>query len=139
VDILMDNRSAEPLDAEKIESLAAFVLSWEHAPENLELSISYVDSAEIRELNKTYRGVDAPTDVLSFECDDIILGDVVICPAVAREHAEDFDSTFEHEMALMLTHGILHLLGYDHLDDEEAEVMETRENALVSEWFGVVG
>jgi probable rRNA maturation factor len=135
MDILIDIRCNEPLNVDKIEALATFVLSREQAPEDLELSISYVEKSEIQELNATYRGINAPTDVLSFECDDVILGDIIICPDVAREHALDFSSTFEHEMALMLTHGILHLLGYDHLDDDEAEAMEARENAHLAAWF----
>jgi probable rRNA maturation factor len=141
MDIFIDNRTNESFDNEKTESLARFVLEQEKAPDNLELSISFVEEAEIRNLNGDYRGVDSPTDVLSFACDDpwgtppICLGDIVICPSVARKHAADFDSTFEREMALMLTHGILHLLGYDHIVDAEAERMEARENALISQWF----
>ncbi|MDR3037520.1 MAG: rRNA maturation RNase YbeY [Coriobacteriales bacterium] len=145
MEILIDNRSSDALDTDKVEALARFVLSQERAPEALELSISYVDAAEIQELNRAYRGKDAPTDVLSFECDDphdptlpgqpLSLGDVIICPTVAYEHAREFESTIEHEMALMLTHGILHLLGYDHLDDSEAAVMEARENDLLEFWF----
>ena len=93
-----------------------------------------VDRDEMHALNREYRGIDAPTDVLSFENDEALLGDVVVCAAVAREHAEDFDSDFASEMALMLIHGILHLLGYDHADDAEAEVMEARENELLGLW-----
>ncbi|MDR0888831.1 MAG: rRNA maturation RNase YbeY [Coriobacteriales bacterium] len=168
MDIQIDNRSGKRLPEDTYADIARFVLTSEKAPDRTELSISLVEPDEIHELNREYRNVDAPTDVLSFECDgegdaaewgtgspgsktdgkadaksstvreqdeSYVLGDVIICPVVAREHARDFNSTFEHEMALMLTHGILHLLGYDHIDDAEAEVMEAREDELVDAWF----
>ena len=115
------------------KDLAMFVLEQE-AHEGSELSISLVEIAEIHALSRDYRGIDAPTDVLAFENDGELLGDVVICPAVAREHARDFSSSFESEMALMLIHGILHLVGYDHIDETDAELMEERENKLVELW-----
>ncbi|MDR3308147.1 MAG: rRNA maturation RNase YbeY [Coriobacteriales bacterium] len=143
--IAVHNRSNEPLLLDTLETLAQFVLTQEHAPAAVELAVSLVSVDEIHGLNRRYRNIDAPTDVLSFECDDaneqpardgepLLLGDVIIAPAVAREHARDFNSTFDDEMALMLTHGILHLLGYDHLDDREAEHMEARENELLALW-----
>ena len=130
----LDNRSGEALPESDYLALAAFVLGQEDVGEAVELSLSLVGIKEIQELNRAYRGKDAPTDVLSFENDGELLGDVVICPAVAREHARDFDSGFDEEMALMLTHGILHLLGRDHEDEAEAEAMEKRENELLGMW-----
>jgi len=143
--IAVHNRSNEPLLLDTLEALAQFVLTQEHAPTAVELAVSLVSVDEIHSLNRRYRNIDAPTDVLSFECDDahgqptcdgepLLLGDVIIAPAVAREHARDFNSTFDDEMALMLTHGILHLLGYDHLEDREAQHMEARENELLALW-----
>ncbi len=131
--LTVDNRSGEELPEADYEALAAFVLK-EEAAEKVELSISLVSVEEIHDLNKAYRGIDAPTDVLSFENDEPLLGDVIICPEVARDHARDFDSDFASEMELMLTHGILHLKGYDHIDDSCAEVMEARENELLQAW-----
>ncbi len=132
--IAVDNRSGEELPLEHYRALATFILEREAADEAAELSLSLVDKEEIHALNKTYRAMDAPTDVLSFENDDELLGDVIICPEVAREHAEDFDSDFESEMELMLTHGVLHLCGYDHIDDEEGDCMEARESELLLAW-----
>ncbi|MDR2035790.1 MAG: rRNA maturation RNase YbeY [Coriobacteriales bacterium] len=134
MNIEVDNRSGEELPEQEYQELAAFVLAQEGASEECELAISLVTPAEIHSLNKTYRGIDAPTDVLSFENDGELLGDVIICSAVAREHALDFDSDFASEMALMLTHGVLHLLGYNHEEDAEAEAMEARENQLLVAW-----
>lgn len=132
--IAVNNRSEEKLFLEHYRALAGFVMSEEALGEDTELSISLVTPLEIQGLNKTYRFVDAPTDVLSFENEGELLGDILICPAVAREHAENFASCFSDEMELMLTHGILHLCGYDHEDDDEAAAMEARENELLSAW-----
>ncbi len=107
------------------------------ANEPLELVIRLVDEAESRELNRTYRGKDSPTNVLSFpfeapaEVPLPLLGDLVICaPVVARE-AHEQGKTLEAHWAHMVIHGLLHLLGYDHQTDEEAQVMETRERELL--------
>ena len=101
--------------------------------EDAELSIRLVDELEGAELNLEYRGKQGPTNVLSFPFDSpvpmtpILLGDLVICvPVVAREAAEQ-DKTHDDHMAHMVVHGCLHLLGYDHLEDDEAEQMEALE------------
>lgn len=105
-----------------------------------ELTIRIVDEDEARELNKTWRHKDYATNVLSFPADipdgllDIpLLGDLVICaPVVAREAAEQ-GKTPEAHWAHLVIHGCLHLLGYDHLEDAEAEEMETLEQQLLAE------
>jgi probable rRNA maturation factor len=122
------------------------------------LAIELVDEARIRELNREHRGKDEPTDVLSFpideepveggrspdsggsgpgdlpgEPDDVptLLGDIVICPSVAHRNAPEHAGTFDDELALLVVHGVLHLLGMDHVEDAEAEIMEAREQALL--------
>ena len=106
-----------------------------------EISVTFVDLDEIHELNKQYRGVDKPTDVLSFpqfddleeeipEVCEICLGDVVICEQKAREQAEEFGHSFERELVYLFTHSVLHLLGYDHVNSEEKET-EMREHQRV--------
>ena len=106
-----------------------------------EISVTFVDLDEIHELNKQYRGVDKPTDVLSFpqfddleeeipEVCEICLGDVVICEQKAREQAEEFGHSFERELVYLFTHSVLHLLGYDHVNSEEEET-EMREHQRV--------
>jgi len=134
--------------------LALFVLEHEDCPVNTEVSISFVDNERIAELNEEYRGIVGPTDVLSFECDgaeddggfseinmegDSVyeLGDIVIAPDVAESQCAEYGNTFIQELSLLLTHGLLHLCGYDHMTDDEAEVMEAREKELLSEWFQV--
>lgn len=102
--------------------------------EEAELTIRLVDEAESHELNLTYRGKDRPTNVLSFpfECppeieDFPLLGDLVICRQVVEREAEEQKKTVEEHWAHMVVHGCLHLLGYDHIEDDEAEEMESLE------------
>lgn len=80
-----------------------------------ELVIVFVDAAEMKTLNKQYRGKDYATDVLSFESgEDGVLGELVVCPQVLRQQALDTDLTYLEELGYMIIHGALHLLGYDH-------------------------
>jgi len=155
--VSQDNRTDEELPLEEYHDFALFIIEQFGIFENVELSLSYADPDEMRSLNRQYRGVDETTDVLSFPCDGLdgegdgflygeflhestppddlfLLGDVVIAPAIAREHAEEFDSTFKDEMLLMHVHGILHLLGFDHIADSDYEEMRERETELLMEW-----
>ena len=106
--------------------------------EALELTIRLVDNAEMQELNRDYRGKDDPTNVLSFPCDwDLpeeprLLGDVVIAAAVVNREAKEQKKTMEAHWAHIVIHGFLHLLGYDHIEDEEAEKMENTERDILA-------
>ena len=107
----------------------------------VELSILLCDNQFIWPLNRDYRGKDAPTDVLSFaqregegaDPNDPILGDVIISIERAAEQAPQHGKSLEDELKLLLVHGVLHLLGYDHIDAEEAEEMEHREREILSQ------
>jgi probable rRNA maturation factor len=98
-----------------------------------ELLIRMVDNNEIQNLNKTYRHQDKPTNVLSFpsdlpiEINEEILGDVVICLEVVKQEAQDQQKTFLDHLTHMAVHGTLHLLGYDHIEDDQAKTMESLE------------
>ncbi|TLM88532.1 MAG: rRNA maturation RNase YbeY, partial [Actinobacteria bacterium] len=134
----------ERLDLAAFERLSLFVLEREEAPDACELSVAIVDLDEMTELNERFRGKEGPTDVLSFPCDDpctvvgpdepVTLGDVVIAPAVAEQQAVEYGHTVEEELNLLLVHGVLHLLGYDHESDEEATAMQSRERVLLEAW-----
>lgn len=137
---ITSHRDPEPLDLTAFERLAEFVLDREDVPAHAELSLALVGVDEMTELNEGYRGVEGPTDVLAFECDDpcpvesdepVTLGDVVIAPEVAEHKAAELGHTVEDELNLLLVHGILHLLGYAHDSDEDAAVMQAREQALL--------
>ncbi len=100
---------------------------------NAEVSIRIVDKLESQALNKQYRGIDKPTNVLSFPAEfpegvDIpFLGDIVICAPIVELEAKAQNKTLEAHWSHMLIHGVLHLLGYDHIEDDEAEIMEALE------------
>ncbi|MDP2181415.1 MAG: rRNA maturation RNase YbeY [Actinomycetota bacterium] len=137
---ITSHRDPEPLDLAAFENLAAFVLDREDVPEQAELSLAVVEIAEMAKLNSGYRGIEGPTDVLSFGCDDpcpvdsdepITLGDVIVAPEVAETQAEEYGHTVEEELNLLVVHGILHLLGYTHDTEEDAAAMEARERELL--------
>lgn len=104
-----------------------------------EVTVRIVDEAESRELNLTYRGKDKPTNVLSFPFEAPpgmelpLLGDLVICRQVVEQEAIEQNKPLEAHWAHMVVHGSLHLLGYDHIEDEEAEEMEQLERDIMQE------
>lgn len=106
--------------------------------EEAEVSVYIVDEAEGRELNAQYRGKDYPTNVLSFPADIAeeigipLLGDLVICAPVVEREAQEQGKTLPAHWAHMLVHGTLHLVGFDHIDDDEAVIMETLETQIVT-------
>ena len=144
--------------------LADAVLADEGIRGETEVSILYVDEATIADLNSRFLGKPGPTDVLAFPIDEepveggrspdsggtgpgfnptpddapTLLGDVVICPSVAHRNAPAHAGSFDDELALLLVHGLLHLLGLDHEDPEEAEVMEAKERELLGRHHGSV-
>ena len=139
----------EDLEKLPLHELTQFVLAREDKPFSTEVSVSFVTDEAIAELNERYRQKSGPTDVLSFECDGadddlsamtlaedpvFELGDVVIAPDVAARQKREFGTTFEEEISLLLVHGLLHLCGYDHIADDEAEVMERREAEILEAW-----
>lgn len=125
-----------------MEAAAKYCLELEHIDESRsEISVTFVDGEEIQELNRDYRDTDRVTDVLSFpQFDDlneipdfgeICLGDVVICKDQAEKQAEEFGHSFEREIIYLFTHSILHLLGYDHMEEDEKKEMRAREEEVM--------
>jgi probable rRNA maturation factor len=106
----------------------------EHEGAAGELTLTFVDPDDIAELNERHLGKLGPTDVLSFPLDDesppgvpLLLGDVVVCPAVAADQFVDHAGTLDDELALLVVHGVLHVLGHDHAEPDDAERMRARE------------
>ena len=106
--------------------------------DEVEMTVRIVDEAESHELNLNYRGKDRPTNVLSFpfECPDEVelplLGDLVICRQVVEREAQEQEKPLMAHWANMVVHGSLHLLGYDHIEDDEAEEMESLETQIMT-------
>ena len=143
----LNDEQDDPLEIDALGALAAVVLRGEGLPDDTLVSLTFVDTAEITHLNEEHLDRSGATDVLAFPIEELVpghvparqsegpplmLGDVVVCPAVVRTQASNADVAFEDEMALMVVHGVLHLLGYDHENDGDAEMMEERERDLLA-------
>lgn len=133
-----------PEDMEKlIEQCTAAALAEEDIEDDAEVSVTLVDNVRIREMNAEFRDIDKETDVLSFplgdengfevdpDTDAILLGDIVISLEKAQSQAEEYGHSFKREVAFLLTHSLFHLLGYDHMtEDEEKEMFAKQEKVL---------
>jgi probable rRNA maturation factor len=163
-----DEQAAVPIDVERWQALAEQVLRHEGMGGDAELSVLFVDETTIAELNDRFMGSSGPTDVLAFPLEDelvepgrfpdsgttgpvdprartdapeppLLLGDVVICPAVAARNAPEHagpthDGSTDDEIALLVVHGILHVLGHDHADPEETTAMQAKEQELLGRY-----
>jgi len=157
-----DEQHQFPVDLERWVTLANGVLVDEGVRGLCEVSLIFTDEITIASLNQQFMGHDGPTDVLSFPIEGepdptgrvpdaggsgpgeppapeipTLLGDIVICPSVAARNALEHECTFDDEIALLVVHGVLHLLGWDHAVDEEAERMEARERDLLARHYRV--
>lgn len=143
---LADEQDLE-IPGERLLDLARHVLVEQRVPTDMELSLLFVDEQTISELNAAHMGESGPTDVLAFPIDEpgesppgapAILGDVVLCPAIAYAQAERLGRTPEQELELLTVHGILHLLGMDHADPaEEREMFALTDQLLAGFRAGV--
>ena len=152
-----DEQSAVSVDLSRFVRLAQLALVEERAPDDAEVSLIFVDEDAIADLNRRFLDGASATDVLAFPIDDdvlpggrrpdeggrgpgspsepedppVVLGDVVVCPAVAARQAREHDASLDDELALLVVHGILHLLNYDHVEEREAQAMQRRERELL--------
>lgn len=139
------NETDYKINAMSFAGLADFVLHQMHVSPAAELSMIFVDEDAMSVLHERWLGLPGPTDVMSFPMDELrpgtpgaatppgVLGDIVICPSVAAVQAERAGHGTEEEMLLLATHGILHLLGYDHAEvEEEAVMFELQRKLLLS-------
>ncbi len=155
-----DEQQAHPIDVSRWAELSRQVLAARGIKGETEVSLLFVDEEAIAALNEQFLGQSGPTDVLSFPIEDepgpsgrspdrggsgpgssaeqgslTLLGDVVICPTVAARNAVEHEVTFDDEVALLVVHGLLHLLGMDHEEDGEAERMEALEQRLLTRYY----
>jgi probable rRNA maturation factor len=157
-----DEQHQFAIDLEQWVALANGALVDEGVRGLCEVSLIFTDEVTIASLNQQFMGHDGPTDVLSFPIEGepdptgrvpdaggtgpgeppapeipTLLGDIVICPSVAARNAVEHECPFDDEIALLVVHGVLHLLGWDHVVDEEAERMESRERELLARHYRV--
>lgn len=128
---------------EKIKDIILECLDYEGYDDDYDISLSFVDNKEIHELNKLYRGIDRPTDVLSFpmldeeldfdiELEEKSLGDIVISLERAFEQSIDYNHSFEREVCFLVCHSMFHLLGYDHDTEENTKEMREKEEYILN-------
>jgi probable rRNA maturation factor len=159
-----DEQQAQPVDVARWAELARQVLAARGVKGETEVSLLFVDEEAIAALNEQFLGKSGPTDVLSFPIEDepvssgrspdyggtgpgaepeevalTLLGDVVVCPAVAARNAQEHEVSIDDEVALLVVHGLLHLLGMDHQEEAEAERMEALERQLLDRFYRVSG
>jgi probable rRNA maturation factor len=152
-----DEQHDHPVDLGRWSELARATLADEGVRGLSELTLIFADRLTIESLNRQFMGREGPTDVLSFPIDyepepsgrapdsggtgpgeppveeiPTLIGDVVICPAEAARNALEHECSLDDEVALLVVHGVLHLLGWDHEDDSEAEAMEAREREILA-------
>ena len=142
--------------AKLAEDVIAFCLSHENFPYEAEVSVSIVSKEEIHEINKKFRQVDRPTDVLSFpmlefeypgdfssetfenslttsfESQELLLGDIVLCTDIIKSQAKEYGHSEKREFSFLVVHSLLHLLGYDHMEEEERVQMEEHQREIMS-------
>ena len=151
--IYVDNRQTKiNVDKELIDQLTyviEFALKEEEVNEKCEVSLLFVDNSEIKEINSETRNIDKETDVLSFpmfeksELDEKIknkdflyedmLGDIIISIEKVKEQAIEYGHSFERELSYMLVHGFYHLMGYDHIEEEDKKIMRPKEDKILNE------
>ena len=156
-----DEQSVVDVDLGGVVRLAQQVIVAEGVRGECELAITFVDETTIAELNKEFLGEEGPTDVLAFPIDDeivesgrspdsgatgpdrpdvdpsevpLLLGDVMVCPSVAARNAADRSRSTDDEIALLVVHGILHVLGMDHADPEEEAAMFAKQDSLLEQF-----
>ena len=155
-----DEQRDVDIDVLRFLGLAQLVLREEQVETDAELSVIFVDEATITDLNERFLDGTGPTDVLAFPLDDdtrpggrhpdeggrgpgtpsdpdeppLVLGDVVVCPSIARRQAQERGGALDDELALLVVHGVLHLLDYDHAEPADAERMQQRERELLTKF-----
>lgn len=146
--LLTDNRTDFEISGEIMEAVGKAcleTLKYEEFDEDCEISLSFVTNEEIHQINRQFRNVDAPTDVLSFpqltfeegekadvnENGEIVLGDIIISVERAKEQAEEYGHGLKREIAFLTVHSMLHLLGYDHMEKDEEEDMFRRQKEIL--------
>jgi probable rRNA maturation factor len=148
IDFIDEHNFVEDAQQEKIEKLLQFAAKKEGVDPGAELSITFVNNEEIQEINRTYRMKDQPTDVISFAMEEMgegeiaikgedlptILGDIIISIPRTIEQAQEYSHSFMRELGFLSIHGFLHLLGYDHIEEEDEKIMFAKQKELLDEY-----
>ncbi|MBS4217112.1 rRNA maturation RNase YbeY [Bacillus sp. FJAT-49711] len=150
IDLIDETKKLSDSDVELIKRLLNYAAEKEHIEDETELSVMIVSNDEIQKINKEYRGKDYATDVISFAMEELgedeqeiigvdmprMLGDIIISSDKAQEQANEYGHSYARELGFLTIHGFLHLLGYDHIEEEEEKKMFARQNELL-EGYGL--
>lgn len=158
--IYFENETESAFDfpiEEQLRQIVSFVKEYVKCPYEVEVSVTMVDKPSIQEVNAEFRGIDRPTDVLSFpmmeydepadfngvafketksilpDTDELVLGDIMLCSDVIREQAEEYGHSEQREFSFLVVHSMLHLFGYDHIQEEERAEMEAEQKAIMNQ------
>lgn len=143
IDIHDDTGQLTDKQCELIEEILKAAAKYESVVEDSEVSVSFVDDEAIKEINRQYRDKDMPTDVISFALNDDhsdqikgedipnLLGDIIISYPRAARQAEEYGHSLERELGFLVVHGFLHLLGYDHLSEDDEKTMFTKQEEIL--------
>lgn len=135
-------------DVKLIKGLLELAGKKEDVPNHAEVSVTFVNNEEIQEINRDYRNLDKPTDVISFALEEtsddeveivgedlpVVLGDIIISVERAKEQAADYNHSYERELGFLAVHGFLHLLGYDHMTKEDEKIMFQKQEEILGEF-----
>jgi probable rRNA maturation factor len=148
IDFMDETESLKEEELRTIEGLLQFAAKSELVSSGAELSVTFVDNGRIQEINKEYRNKDQPTDVISFAMEEMgdgemvvvgedipkHLGDIIISVQRAKEQAEEYGHSFMRELGFLAVHGFLHLLGYDHMNEDDEKKMFSRQEDILVEY-----
>ncbi len=149
IDFIDETETLKQDQLEMLEKLLSHAAKEEGVEAGSEVSIMFVNNERITEINRDYRGKDQPTDVISFALDDEeegddpivfdeqiphLLGEIVISVPKIEEQAADYGHSFERELGFLCVHGFLHLLGYDHMTDEDEKEMFSKQKVLLEQY-----
>jgi probable rRNA maturation factor len=137
------NETKEPIEElGKLKKLIKYALKHEGL-DNVEFDIIFVDNNRIKELNRDYRNIDRPTDVITFALEDYqkiiydkirVLGDIYISTEKAKEQSIEYGHSYLRELSFLMIHGLLHLLGYDHMNEEDEKIMFRKQEEILNEY-----
>lgn len=151
IDFIDETESLQPRELEQIEDLLQFAADAQEVNDGTELAVTFVDNERIKEINREFRDKDQATDVISFAMEEmgegeirivgenipVHLGDIIISLQKATEQSEEYGHTFIRELGFLSVHGFLHLLGYDHMNEEDEKKMFSLQTKILNE-FGLI-
>ncbi|WP_100331606.1 rRNA maturation RNase YbeY [Bacillus xiapuensis] len=149
IDFIDETEQQQEKTFQLVEELLNLAAQKEGVAAGCEISVTFTDNERIQEINREYRGKDQPTDVISFALEEVgedevqiigaedqprMLGDIVISVSRAKEQAAEYGHSFERELGFLAVHGLLHLLGYDHMTEAEEKVMFAKQKEILNEY-----